>query len=516
MKKMFKKVMLFFFAVAVLAGCNDKPISSELPEVAATDIVFKASGYNEGKDFKVIRGQTVIVQATVYPKEATIRTVTWASNNYDLEVTDLGNNKAQLKVWDVGTFELTVTAGEYSEILPVFGVTEIMPQSISVPTEIVEVRENTRVEVDVKLLPEDATNPGINVTISPLVTAKPNNKNGLVYIDQDDVFYLKEMEAAIGDTYKVEVVSQRDPAVKASFTAEITPYDVESVTFTKTDVTVSLNDPTFRMTPKYEPEQTSYLRSTFSSLNPDICDIDPVSGKLLPKKVGVATVRATSEMSDDIYGDTTVTITAEPTDYLIRGFTKTTMDELPVSTIVNHDMEFNKVAFAEWKAGYSEDTWYSHALDGGWAKWIVGQDYWDDNNEPDDDRMNTMVYNKVRVPEEASLVQFVFRSHLHPNDTSLVRIVMIEEDYTIHDMTNGWIEFDQTFDKFINFDMNTYKGKNLTWIIQQDQVYDIFDKNEEHCCKGVHLQFRQMRFDVEGVTITEDPFYELKDISEGS
>ena len=93
---------------------------------------------------------------------------------------------------------------------------------------------------------------------------------------------------------------------------------------------------------------------------------------------------------------------------------------------------------------------------------------------------------------------------------------MIEEDYTIHDMTNGWIEFDQTFDKFINFDMNTYKGKNLTWIIQQDQVYDIFDKNEEHCCKGVHLQFRQMRFDVEGVTITEDPFYELKDISEGS
>ena len=30
------------------------------------------------------------------------------------------------------------------------------------------------------------------------------------------MFYLKEMEAAIGDTYKVEVVSQRDPAVKAS------------------------------------------------------------------------------------------------------------------------------------------------------------------------------------------------------------------------------------------------------------------------------------------------------------
>ena len=63
--------------------------------------------------------------------------------------------------------------------------------------------------------------------------------------------------------------------------------------------------------------------------------------------------------------------------------------------------------------------------------------------------------------------------------------------------------------------MTTYRGKTLTWIIEQDQGYDIFDKDPDHCCGAKHLQFRAMRFDVEGVTITEDPFYELKDIHAG-
>lgn len=515
MKKNIKKIFLLFFVSSLVACGNSHTTSGETEAIKGTDITFKAAGYTEGSDFKILRGKEVTIQATVLPKNATNRIVTWSSDNNDIEVTDIGDNKAKIKGWDVGEANVTVKTADYSEVLKVVCVTEIMPKSISVPTEVVELRDNTRMEVAVKVMPEDTTNQGINVSVSPLVTKKENNTNGMTYILQDEFFYIKELEADIDDTYKVNVVSQRDPTVKASFTVKIIPYDVETVTFTHLDPVISLNDPTYRMTPKYEPEVTTYLKSTFTSSNPEICDIDLNTGKLMPKQVGQATIRVTSEMSDSVYGETTVTVTNEPTKYLFRGFTKEMMDVLPTSTIVNQDMEFDKVAFAEWKAAFAEDTWYSHALDGGWAKWIVGQDYMDDNDQPDDDRMNTLVYNKVMVPDTASIAQFVFRSHLHPNDTSLLRILMVEDDYTIHDMTNGWIEFDQTYDKFINFDMTSYRGKALTWVIEQDQGYDIFDKDPDHCCGAKHLMFRAMRFDVEGVTITEDPFYELKDIHAG-
>ena len=512
-----RRIVLSLLSIFALVGCGSKPTpSGNSQTIVGTDITFKATGYTEGKDFKIIRGAEVTIQATVLPKNATNRVVTWTSDNDDVEVTDIGDNKAKIKGWDVGEANITVKTADYSEVLKVYCVTEILPKSISVPTEVVELRDNTRMEVNVHVMPEDTTNQGINVSVSPLTTKKENNTNGMTYILQDEFFYVKELEADIDDTYRVDVVSQRDPNIKASFTVKIIPYEVDTVTFTHLNPTVSLHDPTYRMTPKYEPEATTYLKSTFTSSNPEICDIDLNTGKLLPKQVGQTTIRVTSEMSDSVYGETTVTITDNPTDYLFRCFTKEMMDELPVSTIVNQDMEFDKVAFAEWKSAFSEDTWYGHALDGGWAKWIVGIDYIDDNDQPDDDRVNTLVYNKVMVPQEANIVQFVFRSHLHPEDTSLVRILMVEEDYTIHDMTNGWIEFDQTYDKFINFDMTGYRGKALTWIIEQDHGYDIFDKDPDHCCTCKHLQFRAMRFDVEGVTITEDPFYELKDIHAGA
>lgn len=504
---------IFIFVSGLISGCSStptNPTSTETKYVAPTKISLKASGYQEGKEFKIIRDETITIQASVLPKEATNRTVSWKSDNPDIQVTDLGNNKATVKGWEVttGNIIISVVNDNFSMTLPVTCVTEIMPASIRIPGEQVELKQNTRQQYDVKVLPEDATVRDYNVTISPVTTLKPGNDNGISAIKDDENFYLKEEEADIGDIYKVEVISARDNTIKNSFKVKIVPYLLEEISFKNEDITLSLKDPTYRMCPKFYPEKTSYLHATYESLNPDICDIETESGKLLPKKVGVATIKVTSVEQPEISNTTTVTINDNETEYLFRNFKSSYLDNLEAYVKDWQDMEFDKVSFAKWQNIQSEDTWYSHALDGGWSMWLCGQDYWDDNNCPDDDRANVMVYNKVHVPLEATKVQFVFRSHLHANDTSLLRMLMIDENKVVTDLTNGWLKFDNTYDRFINFDMTAYQGKDVTFVIQQDmEAGTIFTKDA--CCNGRFLMFRRMGFDVNNNPLIEDDAYNI-------
>lgn len=505
-------VVVSLFASVLFTGCNphNEQPSVITKYVAPTEISLKASGYQKGKDFKIIRDDTVTIQASVLPKEATNRTVSWKSDNPDIQVTDLGDNKATIKGWEVTTANITISVvnDDFTMTLPVQCITEVMPTGIKVPGDKVELKQNTRQQYDVKVLPEDVTVKDYNVSVSPVTTLKPGNDNGISVIKDEENFYLKEEEADIGDIYKVEITSARNNTIKNSFNVEIVPYMLDEIKFKNEDITISLKDPTYRMCPKFYPEKTSYLHATYESLNPDICDIDPESGKLLPKAVGVATLKVTSVEQPEISNTTTVTVNNNETEYLFRNFKSSLLDDLEPYDKDWQNFETDAVSFARWLDIQSEDTWYSHALDAGWAKWLCGQDYWDDNNCPDDDRANVMVYNKLHVPQEATKVQFVFRSHLHANDTSLVRMLMIDENKNVTDLTNGWLKFDNTFDRYLNFDVTPYQGKNVTFVIQQDmEAGTIFTKDA--CCAGQFLMFRRMGFNVNDNPLIEDETHDI-------
>lgn len=501
------------FVTSLVTSCSESSNTPSTTEkyVAPTEIVLKATGYQKGQDFKILRDETVTIQATVLPKEATNRTVSFESDNPDIQVTDIGDNKAQIKCWEVTEANLTISVinESFKLVLPVFGITEVMPKSIKIPGSKVELKQNTRQQYDVKVLPEDVTVKDYNVTVSPVSTLKPNNDNGISIIKDEENFYIKEEEADIGDIYKVEIESARDKSIKNSFNVEIVPYLLEEIKFKNEDITLSLKDPAYRMCPKFLPEKTSYLHATYESLTKDICDIEPESGKLLPKKEGVATIKVTSVEQPEISATTTVTVTNNETEYLFRNFKKSIIDELEPYDKDWQNFEIDAVSFARWLDIQSEDTWYSHALDAGWAKWLCGQDYWDDNNCPDDERANVMVYNKLRIPENATKIQFVFRSHLHANDTSLVRILMVDDDKNFTDLTEGWLKFDNTFDRYLNFDVTKYQGKNLTFVVQQDmEAGTIFTKDA--CCLGQFLMFRRVGFDVNDNPLIEDETHDIR------
>ncbi|MBP5308104.1 MAG: hypothetical protein J6Z34_03100, partial [Clostridia bacterium] len=121
--------------------------------------------------------------------------------------------------------------------------------------------------------------------------------------------------------------------------------------------------------------------------------------------------------------------------------------------------------------------------------------YDDDGNENGGDA-NAMVYCKMKIPENATEMQYVFRAHPLPDDLAKFKIVAVDEDFTVTDCTGGWIVMSNTTDMFYNIDVSVYAGKEVTFVVMQDQIGN---KSAGSHMK-VSLMFRRCLFNVESTS----------------
>ena len=159
------------------------------------------------------------------------------------------------------------------------------------------------------------------------------------------------------------------------------------------------------------------------------------------------------------------------------------------------DFENDKVAFQDWTKNkvLTEDcNSSSHISDAGWAIWMVGQDTYDDDNYKDGAEANAIVYSKLKVPTNATLMQYVFRSHQTSNDYAKFRLRAIDADLNVYELSSGWKTFHRADDMFINVDVSAFAGQDVTFVVEQDQMG--LKKVEDSDKVGVSLMFRRCLF----------------------
>lgn len=490
-----KKLVYHFFTIltALSLGCltscgGNHSDPSSITTVEVSNITIRGSGYNEGETLYMQRGQKILLAATVTPSNATQKIVTWSTNNPDISVTPNENN-CYVEAFDLGQAIITAKAGNYEKKIDVECVSTIDPTHIEVDSTHILIPTSTQKTIPYRVLPENATNKNVSVIINPL-----DNADGSMVktsIENNQLVITVEQLANVGEKYEITLRSMAVLTVKTVFTIEVAPLEITSMEFKNQDVTISLQDPAYRMLPTFNPLKTSYKEVEFSSDHPEICDIDQ-TGKLIPHQVGKVVITATNTHNREVTCSTTITVTNDETQYVTRLIKKNDVDELiPVHQTLM-DFETDKVAFAAWKKTLSEDSnSASHISDAGWAIWMVGFDTYNDDEQSNGGDANAITYCKITVPQEATKLQFVFRSHPLPDDQAKFRILTIDENNMVATALE-WTIFHETTDMFVNIDVTSFQGRNITFVVEQDQI----GTKLAGAYMGVSLMFRRCLFDM--------------------
>lgn len=472
-----------------MIGCTDDKEPDDVT-VECTGITLRASGYDEGSTWVLERGKTVTIVGTVTPANATVKTLTWASDNPDIAIEADGDNRAKITTYDYGTATITVTCGSYVKTINVECVAQILPTAIVIEDGELEIALTDRVKLAYDFVPENATARKIYYTVTALNGAE---EDMISVVEENGEYYVQVSSlAVVGTEYEITLVSSVAPSVRGKVKITVGSLEVEEMTLKTSELTLSVHDPVYRITPVFEPFETSYKEVTFTTDDVTVCDVDSI-GTLIPKKAGVAVITVTNAHNAELSCSMNVTVTEEQSEYVTRLIKKSDVDALSAVSYSLMDFETDKVAFNAWKKVLSEDSnSASHISDAGWAIWMVGFDTYNDDNV-NGGEANACVYCKISVPETASRMQYVFRTHPLPDDNAKFKILAIDANYNVTDCTGGWVEMTNNADMFINIDVESFRGQDVTFVVYQDQIGN---KSAGNYMK-VSLMFRRCLFDTD-------------------
>lgn len=492
MKKLtaaFISVMLAVICALTFTACNDKP-DDEGETIECTGITFRATGYDEGKTWYLERGKTVTVVGTVAPANATVRELEWESDNDDITVEKSDTNKAKVTAYDYGKAKITVKCGKYETEIAVECVAAIKPTEIVVASPAMTVPVSERSLLDYSFVPENTTDKRLSFTVQAIGDA---SEDAVSVIEENGNYYVQVSALAeVGCQYVLNLSSVADSKVKAGINLTVGAQDVDEMTLRTDKITLSVNDPMYRVTASFKPDTTSYKQVDYTSDNPEVCGVDAI-GTLTPLKAGTANITVTNSHKTSLKCVLEVTVTEEESEYVTRLIKKSDVDALQAVDYSIMDFEFDKVAFKAWNKVLSEDSnSASHISDAGWAMWLVGFDTYDDDGVNGGDA-NAAVYCKVNVPAAAKRMQYVFRAHPTPNDNAKFKILAIDGDYNVTDCTDGWRVTNNTVDMYFDIDVEKFAGTAVTFVVLQDQIGNKATGNY----LKVSLMFRRCLFDTD-------------------
>lgn len=504
MKKLSKILVSVLLAVVFaisFAACDQTSDNNDDKDVECTDITFRATGYDEGETWYLERGKEVTIVGTVAPANATVKDILWHSDNADISVEKTDRNRAKITAYDYGTANLTAKCGNFEKTIAVECVAAILPTQIIPDSSVMTIPVSERAEFGCTFVPENTTNKRLSFSVE----SDDASCDAISILEENGKYFVRVASLAeVGSEYTLNVACVADAKVKASVKLVVGALDVESMSLKSQEITLSVNDPIYRITPSFEPEETSYKAVTYSSDNEEVCGVDEI-GTLQPKKAGVANITVTNASNEAVKCSMKVNVTEAASEYVTRLIKKSDIDNMTAVDYSLMDFETDKVAFNAWKRVLSEDcNSASHISDAGWAIWMVGFDTYDDDGINGGDA-NAAVFCKLNVPAAAKSMQYVFRVHPFPDDNAKFKILAIDGNYNVEECTDGWVVMQNNADMFINIDVEKYAGKAVTFAVLQDQIGN---KPAGNYMK-VSLMFRRVLFD----TDTSERWIEDEDYS---
>ena len=264
-------------------------------------------------------GESTTVKATLAPQNATNKKVKWAVKNSAIATV----NNGMVKGVAVGETELTVTTvdGGHTATIPVKVVTEkvaVEKVGISYPPQINEGEEDF---ITVFIMPLDATNRNVTITLSDPEVLSVEYKGPNTEIPQADDYTIKGLKPG---TCKIKAVSE-DGGFEYECTITVRSIiKVSSITIGAQATKIGIGEVTY-LNANLQPEHPDEDGIEWSSSNPGIATVEDSAVKHGAKVTGVAagkaTITATAKDGSGVKGSIEIEVVTIPTSITFDGKT---------------------------------------------------------------------------------------------------------------------------------------------------------------------------------------------------
>ena len=215
---------------------------------------------------ELLPGESYVLTATVYPENATDKTVTWSSSDTDIAIVADGMVKAVA----VGSAIVTAQSGNVKAECTVT-VNPIEVTSVELSRTSVELLLGESVELTASVYPENATD--------KTVTWSSSNTEVATVVDGEIT------AVAAGSA----VVTAQAGNVKAECSVTVTIIDVTSIRISQTFATLSTGE-TLELTASVEPENATYKDIAWSSSDTGVATV--TDGKVTAVAAGSVVITA--------------------------------------------------------------------------------------------------------------------------------------------------------------------------------------------------------------------------------
>ena len=315
MKKVVLTLLSFFL---FFIAC----IESEPTRIAVTSVILNATS------IELEEGDSYVLTATVSPSGAENKTVMWTSSNASVVTVSDGVVTA-CKEGKANITATTDDGGKTATCEVLVRPKQISVTGIKLDLTSAEMTEGNELQLNVTIIPENATNKNVTWTTS---------SSSVASVSDGKVTALKAGNATI-------IATSKDGGKTAACEIVVSAkeYAVTSVTLDRTSAELTEGDE-LTLTATVNPENATNKNVTWSSSNPSVATVS--NGKVTALKAGSATIIVSSEdggktATCEIRVNTkTVSVTSVTLDRTSAELT--VGDELTLTATVNPDNATNK------------------------------------------------------------------------------------------------------------------------------------------------------------------------------
>lgn len=238
-------------------------------------------------------GQTADIKATVKPDNATIKVVSFESENDDVATVD-ATGKVTAK--GPGITVITVTSVDQPDVKAEVKVTVTQPVKEIKTDATATVVAGNSIQLNPTVLPANASNKAVSY-----VSKTP----GIATVDSNG----KVLGVSEG-TVTIEIVAKDGSGVKASVvvTVKAPVYKVTGITLNAKTASVKVKS-TYQIQANVAPSNATDKKVTYTSSNPAIAAVD-ANGKVMAKKVGTTEITVKAADGSGVTATMKVTVTA--------------------------------------------------------------------------------------------------------------------------------------------------------------------------------------------------------------
>lgn len=248
------------------------------------------------------KGKTLTLKATVSPKSASNKTLTWKSSNKKVATV---SSKGVVKAVNAGTAKITATANDGSGKKYTCTVKVNIPvSSVKLSKASAELTEGEAVTLKATVAPSNASNKSVkwstsNAKVATVSAGKVTAKSAGT----------ATITAAAADGSGKKAVCKITVKAKPVINPEV---KVSNITLSLADDTIYVGEKT-KASVVVEPENATNKEVVYSVSDETVATIDAKTGAIEAKKEGTVKVTATAADGSGIFAEKTLTVEGAPT-----------------------------------------------------------------------------------------------------------------------------------------------------------------------------------------------------------